>query len=342
MFPSEKLDSLICPYCKSDLITVNIDNSQSFGTLKCECDIYPLVGGIIYLRKINKINRTIVDFIEKRNYNKALTSLLSFSLRSKVFFYLTIRFPIIYKSLGYKNFTNLLKYLSLSKGWVNYLKNREQKPDFLIRLLTLNIINNQREYIIDLGCGSGYFFPYLYRHLDSAKVIGVDLSFLNLYFAKLFFAKKDTLLVCANLNRGIPVQNGNIDIVLTADTFNYLKEKKFFLTEIKRIMSFTGRACITHVVNTNSIPAGLEINPGVLSKMVKKLNLNFSLLSHKSIIQQLLKKKKVFFLLDAHLDSDHAYNIFLFKKYKPMYLYLPNEYKPLLIKFGNDIPRSKL
>src|SRR3989344_6623029 len=104
MFSEKKVNLLICSYCKSVLKIVKIDRRKTNGILKCKCDEYPVVSGIIYLRKTNRINKAIVDLIKKEKLVKALVALLSFSLSSKVFFTLTSRYPFVYKLLGYKNF----------------------------------------------------------------------------------------------------------------------------------------------------------------------------------------------------------------------------------------------
>lgn len=326
MFFQKKVQSLTCPDCKSRLKIIKISRGQSNGIVKCNCDLYPLVSGIIYLNKVDQINRIIIDFIKKEKYAKALASLLSFSLSSKMFFYTTGRYPSIYKLLGYKNFITLLRFFSLPTEWVNYLKNREAKLDFLIRLLCLDLISNPDETVADLGCGTGSFFPYLYNHINPNSIIGIDISFLNLYIARLFFARRETLLICSDLDHGIPLQNSSIDIVFSADTLNYLKRLSLFLSEVKRIISYNGRVCITHVVNKNTTPSGLGINPKKIETLMKDSGLNYSLMSHKFMMQQLSQRKKAFFLQDNYLTTYHAYNIFLFKKNRPKYLSLTKRY----------------
>lgn len=334
-------DIIICPHCQSQIKFL----SQNFA--KCHCDIYPILEGIVYLQK-TPVKQRALNYLQQKNENKALACLVSFSLLSRIFFRLTFNFRGFYKKLGFKNFINLLQFLGYSYGWAKYLKNREKIPSFFISLLGTDLIENKKEMLIEIGCGSGNLFPHYYRYLKPEKIIGIDKSFLNLYLARLFFAKKDTLLICIDIEKGIPFQSESVEIVLMSDFLHYIKNKDFFIKELARVTKKNSRGAIFHMLNkdTPTWPGTRGEKPPMIFNKIRKAGFKSCLMFGNEKIWELINNKgRVNLEEDEKVNQAYAYNLFFGKNKLPKMIILREKEKRLLketkINFYQD-PNLKI
>ena len=194
-------------------------------------------------KSIHRANK----FIMKGKYYPALFELLH--LRKKLLL------PVVVLLTIGVNFTLAIKILSLlglNRGWVDYLKHRTKDGSYksAIKLLKSHIKN---ERILDIGCGVGQLMPVLYKHAKPTNTFAIDISFLHLFFARKYFAKPETLLICSNVEKGLMFEDNFFDSIISVDTFHYIKSKNKLLSECNRINSRGGRLEIIQTINSKNI-----------------------------------------------------------------------------------------
>jgi len=328
---------LRCPYCQSSIRLLDGND-----LVQCQCDIYPILAGILYLQK-NQTKEKILKYLQQKRKDKALASLAAFSFLSKIFFRLVPLFVPFYKKLGFKNLINFFKLLGYPNGWAKYLKNRDKIPSFFISLLVSDFIRSNRGILVDFGCGSGNLFPYYYQYIRPEKIIGIDKSFLNLYLSRLFFAKKDTLLVCADVEKGIPFQSKSAQIVLMSDFLHNLKNKSFFIKELGRITRENGQGAISHILNkkTPTWPNASGEYPLIIKNKIKKSGFkNCVAISNNKVWSSITAQTKIILEEDKLTDDSYAYNVFFSKNKLPKSLNLGKKerqsFKKTVINFYQD------
>lgn len=302
---------LLCQKCKIKLRIFRI-LSDGCAIFQCQCNQYILIRGILLLKTTNQV---VIESFKRGRFNKAVGLLCSSKFIPQIFFRIIASFPSLFKTLGFKSLIKMLGIISREKKWFAYLGQRERSSSFIIALAALNIIKKSSEKIIDVGCGTGNFFPHFYKHAVPKNVIGIDQSFLNLFLARLFFAKKETLLVCTDLEKGLPLKKGSITRFFLIDMFYDIKNKFFLLKELKRCLVKNGSIRIIQMVNQTQKAAMLNIKgvrPYVIRKMITKVGWkNFALLSNGYLLSRSNKQAKIYLAKDPHLDKSYAYNIFI-------------------------------
>jgi ubiquinone/menaquinone biosynthesis C-methylase UbiE len=225
----KKLKYIVCPKClKSLKIYKKIDKNNYI--LKCLCDFYPLTWGIIYMKNDKLKNKLINKILNKKNF----LYLFSFSLFSNFLFRFKL-FENILFSLNFLLFLKVIKILGYDKKYAFYLSQRKKLPSFFLFLLLLNIIDKKNSTIIDLGCGVGQLIPYYKYKNKLENVIGIDKDYFSLYTLRKYFVKKDTLLICYDLEKNIPLKSNSIDYFFMTDGFHNIKNKKKFIKQLVEI-----------------------------------------------------------------------------------------------------------
>ena len=244
----EKLRHLRCMYCKG--LFTKIEKYGDSMILSCSCSDFPLVDGILYLRRDN-LQKKAIAFLNSGAHVKALITLLDLkrSLLYAIYFIYLLRKR--FKFPDFNECVRLLAYFSYDKKWVWYLVNRARIPSFFLSITATNLIKEDN-IVAELGCGTGHLLPELSVKTKPENIYAVDKSFLNLLFARMFFAHPDNLLICADCEMGLPFRGDNLDFISAVDTFHYINNKRFFLTEINRVMSRNGNGAIIHTLSTNT------------------------------------------------------------------------------------------
>lgn len=101
----------------------------------------------------------------------------------------------------------------------------------------LHLLKIQPKYILDLGCGSGYFTKKLKKLYPKACVVGLDIAYDMLSQAKLkqsFFSKLDT--VNADMHN-LPFANLQFDLIFSNQVIHWSEKFSDLMTEIKRVMA---------------------------------------------------------------------------------------------------------
>ncbi len=94
----------------------------------------------------------------------------------------------------------------------------------------------QPHYILDIGCGTGRQAKQLATIFPSANVIGLDLSFAMVKFARLQHEKK---FVCADAY-SLPFANQQFDLIISNSCLPHIQQHDVFLNEIQRVLKTNG------------------------------------------------------------------------------------------------------
>jgi ubiquinone/menaquinone biosynthesis C-methylase UbiE/uncharacterized protein YbaR (Trm112 family) len=244
----DHLRLLSCPYCNSDLELNYIDSKHpTYSTLHCSCDEYPVVDNIVYLKKDHQqLNQKAVQLIRQGKRGQALKTLFLEERKLTRWLYLLIaKLP-----MSLSVFISLWKLLvPASKPWQEYLLHREQRVTFLLSAATL-AWRKKKSKILDLGCGAGHFLKQAALLSPTSTHIGVDGSFSLLFLAKKYILPKkvdSTLLICTDIDAGVPLRPKTADFLYCNDAFMYLHRKYFIASELERVSTTKAKLFITHI-----------------------------------------------------------------------------------------------
>jgi len=128
--------------------------------------------------------------------------------------------------------------------------------------------------VLDIGCGIGQLLPYY--STQTKAVYAIDNSPLSLLIARRFFADKKTILICSDIERGLPFRDGYLTITITTDVFQYLRRKFASLREVSRVLYNKGQLFIIHAISGKGVVYGNAhaIKTKSVDTMLKKLKFN--------------------------------------------------------------------
>lgn len=100
----------------------------------------------------------------------------------------------------------------------------------------------KNKVVLDIASGSGYGTSLL---ADRAKyVFGVDISNVAINYARKKFSKKNTEFILGD-GESIPLDENSVDIVISFETIEHIKDYKKFVKEIKRVLKPNGLVVIS-------------------------------------------------------------------------------------------------
>lgn len=358
------LQTIVCLHCRRTLKLISPYNTASdgmewsqTGIFCCACREYPLINGILYLRDDSARTKAL-DYLKYKKYTRAIISLLG--VRRLLLLPIYLLTPIspldsivyhifhkhIYALLRLPALLGLFCLFSYSRSWVWYVINTKRLPSYFLSLFASNLITNKKSYVVDVGCGVGQLLPTLVRKSNAENVVGIDKSFMNLMFARLYFAHKKTLLLCVDVENGLPFLDSSIHTILATDSFHYISHKSLFIKEASRILHKSGSMAIVHtsrIKNKNSNEKG--ISPHVMKRLLRESGFGkASLLSNYSLWKKMVTNEtlEVGMSDSRHvLDSNWIYSVIVRKNSKPLSLCLTKREIKLLtstnIDFGLDV-----
>jgi ubiquinone/menaquinone biosynthesis C-methylase UbiE len=97
--------------------------------------------------------------------------------------------------------------------------------------------------ILDVGCGTASLFQPILAEFPSVQLIGVDISTSMLKVADDKLGQQAVFL--AAQAQGLPFRSDSFDIVVSCNTFHYLRKPEQCLSEIARILKPSGKVVIT-------------------------------------------------------------------------------------------------
>lgn len=100
---------------------------------------------------------------------------------------------------------------------------------------------SRESVVLDLGCGSGEALSTLLG-LGAARVIGIDISLIELFFARQFLAEQgiEALLV-AGCAEALPFADAAFSFIYSPDVIEHVTDQKTYLEEAYRTLAPGGR-----------------------------------------------------------------------------------------------------
>ena len=314
----EILKLIKCPYCGTDFEIEEVYNESEEGIvngcIKCECNEYPILAGILilkntptkkylieYLKKgeiekavalslgnyTNDICR-VVDFIEPKLGGKLLKkSLLTFVNRSS---------KKIYKRYSNKNLS-FCEVLGNSSYEV-YLKHRFSSQSFWTLYPFIPLLSKRRKRILDVCCGAGHASFVVSKYVNPDELICVDGEFKSLYLAKKYFSDAEFINIDANYQ--LPFKDDIFSSVLMIDAFHYVDARAPLAKEFERVLDKEGMLLLLHLHNAlvENVAAGKPLSPSTWKGLFD--NLDVMALPEKSIVED--------FILRDWLDLSKKYS----------------------------------
>lgn len=299
--------AIICPKCRKSLKIANrIDSEASIYT--CSCTLYPAVSGILYMKR-DLVREKLINAIIRR---RPWFYLFSFSPLASIFFKLFNPGRLI-KALGYARFISLLIILGYSKKYSRYILSREKLPSFFMGLFGLGIIKKKFGKLVDLGCGTGQFFPYYYRHMKPENVIAIDRDFISLYLARHNY-RSGTKLICADLDDNLPFKKRSIDYFFMIDALYSLKSINTLFAELKRTSRKDVSGAVIQMLNVNMDHGGEQKRfprkPSEVSHILTRAGIgNFHIISNASLWKKLNSLESIPLKKERGIEKAPVYNI---------------------------------
>lgn len=280
---------LRCPYCLSKLKPDRkTPPRSSSGVLVCDCDVYPFIQDIMYLKKDHQqTNQRCVQLLREGNIRRALRLLLDGRRLTKLAYSLAGNVPL-HMLLAVARAT-----APGSSSWWIYLSNRTRRVSFLLSLATLGSIQ-AGDTIVDIGCGLGYFLAKTDEWTRTGLRVGVDASFSLLYLARAYSVSPMTVLVCADVEQGLPLQPNVADTIFFNDSFMYMHNKRRVLIESHRVLRSRGQLFLTHVHNegNENLGQGYGIIPNDLNALGNPLY-RVGAISDKQMFQSIVRSAAI-------------------------------------------------
>lgn len=320
------LRTLSCPYCGRQLEIAKIFSEDGMNLtnaiVNCECDRYPIVEGILVLRKGTNI-KNAVEFLERNKILQAQNVLIEpkpYSLLGLVFLELekidiTLchRISLFLKKMmnkpifeGHTFFETIdrLKW----RSWGEYLKYRFSAPTFFEILPLIQLIKQTKKAVLDVACGVGHSSFVISNYVPEEKIVCVDRLFVHLYLAKKFFVK-NAKFICLDANSLLPFTNKVFSSIFCLDALHYISSKFSLAREFIRTLDHDGVLLLPHLHNSlkfNPNP-GEPLTPQGYADLFN--NLEIRLIPEKNLIESFLLKNELDLekkFSEAEINSSNA------------------------------------
>src|SRR3990167_2932557 len=96
--------------------------------------------------------------------------------------------------------------------------------------------------VLDIACGTGYGTQIIAK--DAAKVYGVDISKETIEYAKENFNAPNITYKLGNASK-IPLDDNSVDVVVSFETIEHVKEYEKFVDEVKRVLKDNGQFIVS-------------------------------------------------------------------------------------------------
>ncbi len=180
--------------------------------------------------------------------------------------------------------------------------------------------------VLDVACGVGYGSDYLSR-CGAKQVIGVDFDQRSLQFARGAYVRPNLNFVNGNALT-LPISDHSLDVVISFETIEHIREQEVFLAEIWRVLKMDG-IFICSTPNTKfsmgHIDHVKELTPAQFYRMLKTYfgkvekygqyitftDRKFELSEFRAMKFQLRRKKGIFLKRLNHWMKKSPFGIYL-------------------------------
>ena len=134
--------------------------------------------------------------------------------------------------------------ISFSRAAPQYDSVARLQQDVGTRLLTiLDSLPQAPGRILDLGCGTGYFYPALRHRFPDAEYLGLDLAAGMVAYARQRFPQADRWLV--GDAEALPLAAGSVDLVFSSLAVQWCYRPELLFAELSRVLRPGGRCVFT-------------------------------------------------------------------------------------------------
>ena len=315
---TEFLKLMKCPYCGTDfeIDEVYSENEGEIisGCIKCECNEYPILEGILILKN-TPTKEYIINYLKKKEIEKAIV--LPFGnytndiCRVVDFIESKPCGQFLKKSLfGLANYFSKNKYTRYSNkntsfynvlgrgSYELYLKHRFSASSFWSLYPFVPLLRKRRKRILEVCCGAGHASFVISKYVNPDELICVDGEFKSLYLAKKYFSNAEFINIDANYQ--LPFKDNTFSSILMMDAFHYVEARALLAKEFERVLNQEGMLLLLHIHNAlvENVAAGKPLSPSTWKGLFD--NLNVMALPEKSIIED--------FILRDRLDLSKNYS----------------------------------
>ena len=313
----ELLKLMECPYCGTDfeIDEVYSENEERVinGCIKCECNEYPILEGILILKN-TPTKKYIIEYLKNKEIEKAIA--LPFGdytndiCRVADFIVSKPCGQFLKKSLfGLANYFSKNKYKKYSNKNVPfcdvlengsfdaYLKHRFSSQTFWSLYPFIKLLRKKRKRILEVCCGAGHASFVISKYINPDELICVDGGFKSLYLAKKYFSNAEFINIDANYQ--LPFKDDIFSSVLMMDAFHYVDARALLAKEFERVLNQEGMLLLLHLHNAlaENVAAGKPLSPSTWKGL---FDLDVIALPEKSIVED--------FILRDRLDLSKEYS----------------------------------
>ena len=309
-----------CPYCGTDFEIEDVyeenDDEIINGCIRCECDTYPILGGILILKNDNT-KRYILEFLKKGNVRDAVAFSISEHIgyvcdimshlesgahyKLKKILFALVRARYLMKNTYKKYSDKKLSFWEVlgSSPFEIYLKHRFSSSSFWSFYPFVPLLKRNRKRILDLGCGTGHASFIISKYVNPDELVCVDREFKSLYLAKKYFAK-DAEFICLDADYSLPFKKDIFTSILMMDAFQCVNAQALLVKELERVLKQEGLLLLLHLHNrlVENVVAVKSLSPSTWKGLFD--NLNVIALPEKSIVED--------FILRGRLDLSKEYS----------------------------------
>ena len=313
----ELLKLMKCPYCGTDfeIDEVYSENEERVinGCIKCECNEYPILEGILILKN-TPTKECIIEYLKKGENEKAVAlSLMDYTNDicrvadfiepkpfGKFFKKGLLSFVNSYSKKIYKTYSD--KNLSFcdvlgKESFDVYLKHRFSSQTFWSLYPFIKLLRKKRKRILDVCCGAGHASFVISKYVNPDELICVDGGFKSLYLAKKYISNAEFINIDANYQ--LPFKDDIFSSILMMDAFHYVDARALLAKEFERVLGKEGMLLLLHLHNAlvENVAAGKPLSPSTWKGL---FDLNVTALPEKSRVED--------FILRGRLDLSKRYS----------------------------------
>lgn len=374
------IEQLTCPYCGSDFgVSYKVEQNEKElinGVLSCDCSEFPVLNGILVLN-LSSLNDFVLENVKNNNIRKAimiclgvdyfrriqieqttslilpfphqLSDIMRYFLSSSAEITVEKKFGRVYDHYSDKSlpFFNILGNNTFDK----YLKHRFSTDSFFSLYPFLNIIDEKKARILDLGCGAGHGSFVLSQYVKPLDLCCADKCYNLLYLAKKYFAPKANF-ICLDFENALPFKNGIFSSIIMSDALFIVRSRFSFIHEISRVLMQNGLSLFLHVhssLGNDLAPIGNRretMTPKAWKHLFERINLPTVMISEEKVLKDFLYQNRLNLLSrssEDELNCSDALIIFstsdknVFRDYDNVDNFLLNEKKNLVINPIYDI-----
>ena len=262
------LDTLRCPYCGTQLelanndAVVRIGGDLDSGVLGCQCCAFPIVAGIPVL-VTNGVTGAAIRALEAGRHDEALTGLLGLEAP---------RTALMQALLADKTatFREAIEVLSPDPEGT-YFVYRFSDPTFRVAealvMATDGATGPTAKPRLDLCGGSGHLTRVLSARPRQSNSPQPDPIVADLHFWKLWLATRFTApgcsAVCCDAEAPLPFRPNLFSLVVLADAFPYIWNKRLCADEMLRVADPDGVVLMPHLHSAlgENMSAGDTLTP---------------------------------------------------------------------------------